>query len=162
MKKFKPVQILLVEDNPDDVLITRRALVRSHVANDLHVARDGQEAMDFIFRAGEFGPKTPRPDLVLLDVNLPKANGMEVLSHIRARTETSFMPVIMLTSSDRDEDVLNSYKLGSNTYIQKPVEFQKFLHALDVLGEYWIVIATLPPASSRGLREDGSTNIKNR
>ena len=87
---------------------------------------------------------------------------MEVLSNIRANTETSFMPVIMLTSSDRDEDVLNSYKLGSNTYIQKPVEFQKFLHALDVLGEYWIVIATLPPASSRGLREDGSTNIKNR
>ena len=147
MKSFKPVQILLVEDNPDDVLITRRALERSRVANDLHVARDGREALDFIFREGDCGQNTPRPDLILLDVNLPKANGMEVLSRVRANTETSFIPVIMLTSSDRDEDVVKSYTLGSNTYIQKPVEFEKFLHALDVLGEYWIVIATLPPAA---------------
>jgi CheY-like chemotaxis protein len=147
VKTFKPIQILLVEDNPDDVLITRRALERSRVANDLHVARDGQEAMDFVFREGEFGPDTPRPDLILLDVNLPKANGMEVLSRIRANAETSFIPVIMLTASDREEDVVKSYKLGSNTYIQKPVEFEKFLHALDVLGQYWIVIATLPPAA---------------
>lgn len=145
MKNFKPAQILLVEDNPDDVLITRRALERSRVANDLHVARDGQEATDFIFQTGEFGPKTPRPDLVLLDVNLPKANGLEVLSRIRSNAGTSLIPVIMLTASGRDEDVVKSYKLGSNTYIQKPVEFEKFLHALDVLGQYWIVIATLPP-----------------
>jgi CheY-like chemotaxis protein len=147
VKNFKPVQILLVEDNPDDVLITRRALERSRVANDLHVARDGREAMDFVFRDGAFGPDTPRPDLILLDVNLPKANGMEVLSRIRSNDETSFIPVIMLTASDRDEDVVKSYKLGSNTYIQKPVEFEKFLHALDVLGQYWIVIATLPTAA---------------
>jgi CheY-like chemotaxis protein len=147
VKSLKPVQILLVEDNPDDVLITRRALERSRVANDLHVARDGQEAMDFLFRDGAFGPDTPRPDLILLDVNLPKANGMEVLSRIRANDETSFIPVIMLTASNRDEDVVKSYKLGSNTYIQKPVEFEKFLHALDVLGQYWIVIATLPTAA---------------
>ncbi len=147
MKSFKPVQILLVEDNPDDVLITRRALERSRVANDLHVARDGREALDFIFREGERGQNTPRPDLILLDVNLPRVNGMEVLSRIRANTDTTFIPVIMLTSSDRDEDVVSSYTLGSNTYIQKPVEFDKFLHALDVLGEYWIVIATLPPAA---------------
>ncbi len=147
MKTIKPAQVLLVEDNPDDVFITRRALERSRVANDLHVVRDGQEAMDFMFREGAFGPNTPRPDLILLDVNLPRANGMEVLSRIRANTGTAFIPVIMLTSSDRDEDVVRSYTLGSNTYIQKPVEFDKFLHALDVLGEYWIVIATLPPAA---------------
>jgi CheY-like chemotaxis protein len=147
VKTFKPAQILLVEDNPDDVLITRRALERSRVANDLHVARDGQEAIDFVFREGEFGADTPRPDLILLDVNLPKVNGMEVLSRIRANTKTAFIPVIMLTASDREEDVVKSYKLGSNTYIQKPVEFEKFLHALDVLGQYWIVIATLPPAA---------------
>ncbi len=103
--------------------------------------------MDFIFRGGEFGPDTPRPDLILLDVNLPKANGMEVLAHIRANAETACIPVIMLTASGREEDVVKSYKLGSNTYIQKPVEFEKFLHALDVLGQYWIVIATLPPAA---------------
>ena len=147
MKTIKPAQVLLVEDNPDDVLITRRALERSRVANELHVVRDGQEAMDFIFRKGAFGPNTPRPDLILLDVNLPKVNGMEVLSHIRANTETSFIPVIMLTASNREEDVVRSYRLGANTYIQKPVEFEQFLHALDVLGQYWTVIATLPPAA---------------
>ncbi len=156
VKDFKPVQILLVEDNPDDVLITRRALDRSRVVNDLHVARDGQEAMDFIFRQGDFGQDTPRPDLVLLDVNLPKANGMEVLSQIRSHSDTSVIPVIMLTASAREEDVVKSYSLGSNTYIQKPVEFEKFLHALEVLGQYWIVIATLPPAPARQTQEPPS------
>lgn len=145
MKTVKAVQILLVEDNPDDVLITRRALERIRVANDLHVARDGEEAMDFVFRRGVFGPETPRPDLVLLDINLPRVNGIEVLSHIRANPPTSMIPVIMLTASNRDEDVATSYRLGANTYIQKPVEFENFLHALDVVGQYWVVIATPPP-----------------
>lgn len=148
MNHVKHVQILLVEDNPDDVLITRRALERSRVANDLHVAGDGKEAMDFVFRTGAFGPATPRPDLILLDINLPRANGMEILRKIRANDETSCIPVIMLSASNRDEDVMTSYKLGSNTYIQKPVEFDKFLHALDVLGQYWIAIARLPPAAA--------------
>ena len=147
MKNYKPVQILLVEDNPDDVLITQRALTKSHVANDLHVVRDGQEAVDFLFRRPPFGPDTPRPDLVLLDVNLPRLNGMEVLELIRHDDALAATPVIMLTASNRDEDVVRSYKLGSNTYIQKPVEFQKFLEALEVLGRYWIVIATLPKAA---------------
>lgn len=146
MKTFKPVQILLVEDNPDDVAITRRALARSRVANDLHVVRDGQEALDFIFHKGALA-EAPRPDLILLDVNLPKVNGMEVLQAIRQDERTTVIPVIMLTASDREEDVVKSYKLGSNTYIQKPVEFAKFLAALDVLGQYWIVIAKLPPAA---------------
>jgi CheY-like chemotaxis protein len=146
MKSFKPVQILLVEDNPDDVVITQRALQRSRVANELHITRDGQDALNFLERAGEW-TGAPRPDLILLDVNLPRANGMEVLEHIRSKPELSVIPVIMLTASDREEDVVRSYQLGSNTYIQKPVEFEKFLRALDVLGEYWIVIAKLPPAA---------------
>ncbi len=145
MQAFKPVQILLVEDNPDDVEITKRALAKSRVANDLHVVRDGQDALDFVFHRGEFGA-AQRPDLILLDVNLPRVNGMEVLESIRTDERTSVIPVIMLTASDREEDVVKSYKLGSNTYIQKPVEFAKFLTALDVLGQYWIVIAKLPPA----------------
>lgn len=146
MQAFKPVQILLVEDNPDDVEITKRALAKSRVANDLHVVRDGQDALDFVFHRGEFGA-AQRPDLILLDVNLPRVNGMEVLESIRTDERTSVIPVIMLTASDREEDVVKSYKLGSNTYIQKPVEFAKFLTALDVLGQYWIVIAKLPPAA---------------
>jgi CheY-like chemotaxis protein len=146
VKTFKPVQILLVEDNPDDVLITQRALQKSRVANELHVARDGQEAIDFLDSAGAQMP-IPRPDLILLDVNLPRANGMEVLEYIRSKPDLAVIPVIMLTASDREEDVVRSYQLGSNTFIQKPVEFDKFLRALDVLGEYWIVIAKLPPAA---------------
>jgi CheY-like chemotaxis protein len=142
MRSFKPVQILLVEDNPDDILITQRALKTSRVANELHIARDGQEAIERLFGANRL-----RPDLILLDVNLPRANGMEVLAKIRSDDELGVIPVIMLTASDREEDIVNSYELGSNTYIQKPVEFEKFLHALNVLGEYWIVIAKLPPAA---------------
>lgn len=143
METYKPVKILLVEDNPDDVLITRRALARSRVANELYVVRDGREALDFLSaRPGD--PDAPRPDLILLDVNLPRVNGMEVLEHVRRDDELAVIPVIMLTASDREEDVVRSYRLGSNTYIQKPVEFAKFLQALDVLGEYWIVIAKLP------------------
>jgi CheY-like chemotaxis protein len=144
MQSYKPVQILLVEDNPDDVQITRRAMTKSRVANELHVVRDGQEALDFLFRAGAYSAGATRPDLILLDVNLPRASGMEVLAKIRADDELTTTPVIMLTASDREEDIVKSYRLGSNTYIQKPVEFEKFLHALDVLGEYWIVIAKLP------------------
>jgi CheY-like chemotaxis protein len=145
MEKFKPVQILLVEDNPDDVEITRRALSKSRVANELHVVRDGQEAIDYLF--GQDAKPNAHPDLILLDVNLPKVNGMEVLEKIRSDDELAVIPVIMLTASDREEDIVRSYRLGSNTYIQKPVEFAKFLHALDVLGQYWIVIAKLPQAA---------------
>ncbi len=147
MESFKPVRILLVEDNPDDVEITRRALAKSRVANELQVVRDGQEALEFLFGSAEHGADPLRPDLILLDVNLPKANGMEVLAKIRADQQLAMIPVIMLTASDREEDIVRSYRLGSNTYIQKPVEFEKFLHALDVLGQYWIVIAKLPPAA---------------
>jgi two-component system response regulator len=139
---YKPVKILLVEDNPDDVLITRRALAKSRVANELYVVRDGQEALEYLLSQDE--GDTPRPDLILLDVNLPRVNGMEVLERIRRDDDLAVIPVIMLTASDREEDVVKSYRLGSNTYIQKPVEFEKFLQALDVLGQYWIVIAKLP------------------
>jgi CheY-like chemotaxis protein len=150
MDSLRAAQILLVEDNPDDVEITRRALTRSRLANDLHVTRDGQEALDFLFRLGRYGngADTPRPDLILLDLNLPKVNGIEVLERIRANEHVSIIPVIMLTASEREEDVARSYKLGSNTYISKPVEFEKFLHAIELIGEYWIVVATLPPKAA--------------
>jgi len=115
------------------------------VAIDLHVVRDGQEALEVLFREGDYGTDTPRPDLILLDLNLPKVNGLEVLRRVRASEALSTIPVIMLSASDRDEDVVKSYEVGANTYILKPVEFEKFQHAIEVLGEYWTAIARLPP-----------------
>src|SRR5712692_6801192 len=119
MHDFKPIQILLVEDNPGDVELTRRALSKSRVVNDLHVVRDGQEALEYLLGDGRRPAATPRPDLILLDLNLPRVNGIEVLQKIRTDEVLSLIPVIMLTSSDREDDVVRSYKCGCNTYIQK-------------------------------------------
>lgn len=148
MQGLKPVQILLVEDNPDDAEITRRAFGKGRVVNGLHVVRDGQEALDFLFHENGYGADTPRPDLILLDLNLPKVNGIEVLQKIKASDDLSTIPVIVLTVSEGQEDVRKSYKLGANTYITKPVDFAKFVHAMEILGEYWMVIAKLPPKAA--------------
>lgn len=144
---LKPAEILLVEDNLDDVDITLRAFRKVRVANTVHVVRDGQEALDFLFREGDYGDRAdaPQPDVILLDLNLPKVNGLEVLDKIRASDGLSTIPVIVLTVSEGQEDVGKSYKLGANTYITKPVDFEKFVHAMEILGEYWMVIAKLPP-----------------
>lgn len=149
MQQFSPIQILLVEDNPDDVQITRRAFHKLRMANDLSVVRDGEEALEFLFQEGRYAASSGArlPDLVLLDLNLPRLNGIEVLQRIRANESLAALPVIMLTSSQREEDILTSYKLGSNTYITKPVQFADFLKALETLGEYWIVVAKLPKAA---------------
>jgi two-component system response regulator len=149
MQQYRPIQILLVEDNADDIEITRRAFRKSRVANELSVARDGEEALEYLLGHGRYaGPKRPRiPDLVLLDINLPRVNGLEVLRRIRSSSEFSALPIIMLTSSQREEDVVTAYASGSNTYIPKPVQFDSFLRALEILGEYWIVLARLPQAA---------------
>ena len=146
-QSLKPAEILLVEDNLDDVEITLRAFRKVRVANTVHVVRDGQEALDFLFREGDYSDRAgaPQPDVILLDLNLPKVNGLEVLDKIRASDGLSTIPVIVLTVSERQEDVNKSYKLGANTFITKPVDFEKFVHAMEVLGEYWMVIAKLPP-----------------
>ena len=147
MHSFQSVQILLVEDNPDDVEITTRALAKSRIGNGLAVVRDGQEALDYLRREGDYGgnPDLPRPDLVLLDINLPRVNGLEVLARIRSDKAIARLPVIMLTASSQEEDIVRSYDAGANSFIQKPVEFEKFVHALEVIGEYWLVVARLPP-----------------
>lgn len=149
-QRFTPAEILLVEDNPDDVEITLRAFRKVHVDSRVHVVRDGQEALDLLFRKGEHSDRAEvaRPDLILLDLNLPKVTGPEVLEKIRASDELSTMPVIVLTVSEREEDIQRSYELGANTYITKPVDFAKFVHATEILGEYWMVIARLPSGTS--------------
>jgi two-component system response regulator len=142
-ERYRPMEILLVEDNLDDIAIAERAFARSGVVSHLSIARDGQEAVDMLFNRA---PQIARPDLVLLDVNLPKRNGLAVLAAVRQQDDLATLPVVMLTASARQEDVISSYQLGANTYIQKPVVFERLTRALEVLGQYWFEVATLPPA----------------
>lgn len=134
--------ILLVEDDPDHELLTIRALKKSNIANDVRVARDGEEAIEALF-----GPGPVRPQLVLLDLKLPKIEGLEVLRRIRDDASTCMLPVVVLTSSDEERDVVRSYKLGVNSYIRKPVNFNDFAEATRQLGMYWLVLNECPPVS---------------
>lgn len=131
--------ILLVEDNTDDELLTRRALKKNNILNDIVVARDGAQAIDFLFNGGadKIGHL---PEIVLLDLNLPKINGLEVLEKIRKEEKTRILPVIVLTTSNEDRDRIESYKLGANSYIRKPVDFEQFSESILQLGVYWLVL----------------------
>jgi len=132
--------ILLVEDDPDHELLTIRALTKSNVANDVRVARDGEEAIDMLF-----GENAIRPQVILLDLKLPKVDGLEVLRRIRESDTTRMLPVVILTSSDEERDLVRSYQLGVNSYIRKPVNFNDFAEATRQLGMYWLVLNEVPP-----------------
>ena len=138
--------ILLVEDNPDDVLLTERALKKSRILNKLIVARDGVEALDYIFRRGEYAGRNPesKPEVILLDLKLPRMGGLEVLKQIRANPQTCCQPVVVLTSSLEENDIIESYQLGCNSYIRKPVDFNQFVEAIKQLGLYWLVLNQSP------------------
>ncbi len=132
------MQILLVEDNRDDEELTLLALAENHFAGDIKVVRDGAEALDYLFATRQYaGQKTDLPHLILLDVKLPKVNGLEVLQRVKQDRRTSRVPVVMLTSSREDPDVKRSYELGANSYIVKPVDFNQFKEAIKLLGFYW-------------------------
>jgi CheY-like chemotaxis protein len=143
--------ILLVEDNPSDVGLTQRALAKSHVANELVVAEDGQEALDYLFGAGAYAGRevTELPALVLLDLKLPRVDGLEVLRQIRADDRTRRLPVVILTTSREEQDVAQSYDLGANSYIRKPVDFTQFAQAVEHLGLYWLVLNESAPPKVR-------------
>jgi two-component system response regulator len=143
--------ILLVEDNPSDVGLTRRALAKSHVANELVVAEDGQDALDFLFGAGAYAGRevTDLPALVLLDLKLPRVDGLQVLRQIRADERTRRLPVVILTTSNEEQDVAQSYDLGANSYIRKPVDFRQFAQAVEHLGLYWLVLNESAPPKAR-------------
>lgn len=147
-ENFQPVKILLVEDNVQDIEITQRAFAKGRVRNELTVVRDGEEAIDYLYHRGKYqDPATsPRPGMILLDLNLPKVGGLEVLQQIKKDDQLRPIPVIVLTVSQREEDIVRSYDLGVNTYIQKPVEFDNFMRVVNAVHEYWILIATLPPS----------------
>ena len=140
--------ILLVEDNPDDEELTLRALNRNLIANDVVVAHDGEEALDFIFGRGAWAGRDPAnlPALILLDLNLPVLDGLGVLRQIRADERTRRAPVVILTSSSEQRDLVRSYDLGANSYVRKPVEFEEFVEAVRQLGVYWLVLNELPVA----------------
>jgi two-component system, response regulator len=140
--------ILLVEDNPKDEALTLRALKRGNIANEVAVARDGAEAVDYLFSPGPDGRLKNLPQLVLLDLKLPKLDGHEVLRRIRADERTRVLPVVILTTSVEDQDRLNGYRLGANSYIRKPVDFREFADAVVQLGLYWLVLNEAPPLSS--------------
>jgi two-component system response regulator len=138
--------ILLVEDNPDDVQLTLRALKKNKILNEVIVTEDGVEALDYLFGTGKFtGRDTKdRPQVVLLDLKMPKMDGLEVLSRMRADERTRFQPVVILTTSSEDRDRIESYKLGANSYIRKPVDFNQFAEAVQQLGLYWLVLNEAP------------------
>jgi two-component system response regulator len=141
--------ILLIEDNPDDEALTLRALKKNNIQNEVVVARDGEEALDYLFGgagAGS-GKKQPLPMVVLLDLKLPKVDGLEVLRRIRADSRTRLLPVVILTSSKEDQDRANGYSLGANSYVRKPVDFIQFVEAVRQLGLYWLILNEPPPRS---------------
>lgn len=139
---IRKTSVLLVEDNDDDVQLTLRAFQKHKLANDIHVATDGVEALDFLFARGAHADRNGAelPQVVLLDLNLPKIDGLEVLRQIRADPRTRTLPVVVLTSSNEERDLVESYRLGANSYVRKPVDFQQFMEAAHQLGLYWVVM----------------------
>jgi len=137
--------LLLVEDNPQDELLTLRALRKANLNASIDVVRDGQQAVDYLFCTGEFSTRsTTLPDVVLLDINLPKLSGLDVLTRVRAEPHTKLLPVVMLTSSDDERDRLNSYGIGANSFVSKPLEFAEFMSSVGLLGTYWTRTNTPP------------------
>jgi CheY-like chemotaxis protein len=139
--------ILLVEDNPDDEALTIRALKKNNILNEVVVMRDGVEALDYMFRRGKYANRSPdtNPQVVLLDLKLPKVDGLEVLKQLRENENTRLQPIVVLTTSNEDQDIINSYELGVNSYIRKPVDFNEFMDAVRELGLYWLVLNETPP-----------------
>lgn len=143
---MKSKYILLIEDNQDDIDLTLRAFKKHKLANEIRVIQDGAEAVEFLFCTGKYADRNigDVPSFVLLDLNLPKVNGLEILKKIRENPKTKCIPVIILTSSKYDQDVINSYELGVNSYIRKPVDFNKFIEAIDQIEAYWLILNEPP------------------
>jgi CheY-like chemotaxis protein len=139
-----PIDILLVEDNPGDERLTREALKEGKVYSNLHWAKDGVEAMDFLNRRGKYS-EAPRPDIILLDLNLPKKDGREVLQEIKSTEHLKRIPVVILTTSKAEEDVLRTYNLHANCYVTKPVDLEKFIVVVKSIDVFWLTVVTLPP-----------------
>jgi two-component system, chemotaxis family, response regulator Rcp1 len=141
---IRPIEILLVEDSPSDAEFTAEALKEAKVRNHLSIVEDGVQAMEFLRRQGQY-TKAPRPDLIMLDLNLPRKDGREVLAELKADADLKMIPVVVLTTSRAEEDVLRAYQLHANCYITKPVDFQQFLNVVRSIESFWLFVVTLPP-----------------
>jgi two-component system, chemotaxis family, response regulator Rcp1 len=141
---YRPIEILLVEDNPGDVRLTQEALKEGKVCNNMHIAIDGEEALAFLRRQGRYAA-VPRPDLILLDLNLPKKSGREVLTEIKEDPDMKRIPVVILTVSKAEQDVLKSYELHANCYITKPVDLEQFIEVVKSIEDFWLTVVMLPP-----------------
>lgn len=140
----KLIEILLVEDNPGDVRLTKEAFKIGKIQNNMHVVYDGEEAMDFLYRRGSHAD-APRPDIILLDLNLPKKDGREVLKEIKSDDSLKSIPVVVLTTSSAEEDIIRTYDLHANCYITKPVDLDKFLAIVQMIEDFWLTVVKLPP-----------------
>jgi CheY-like chemotaxis protein len=140
----RPIEILLVEDNEGDLRLTREAFREGKVTNNIHAVADGEEAMEFLRRQGRFAD-APRPDIVLLDLNLPRKDGREVLAEIKADPHLRRIPVVVLTTSRAEQDVLRAYDLNCNCYINKPVDLEQFFRVVEMIDSFWLTVVTLPP-----------------
>ena len=145
MEKIKPVTILLVEDDPGDQKLIKVSLKNQKIANKLYIVGTGEEAMDFLYHRGKYSGRVPFPDLILLDLKMPGMGGEEFLRRIKQEERMKKIPVVILTSSDSDKDILDSYKLQASGYIKKPVELEDFKRVVKEINEYWFVICKLPP-----------------
>ncbi len=148
-RQVRPIDILLVEDSPADVRLTQEALKEAKVLNELHVVHDGVEAMAFLRKQGKYAP-APDPDLVLLDLNLPKKDGREVLAEIKEDDNLKRIPVVVITTSGAEEDVVRSYSLHANAYVTKPVDLKQFLEVIRSIERFWLAVVTLPPSARHG------------
>jgi two-component system response regulator len=146
MTQSDQIEILLAEDNPADAEMTLRALRRNNLANKVHWVKDGAEALDYMFRSGAYANRDPVsvPKLVMLDIKMPKVDGIEVLRRLKAHEETRTIPVVVMTSSNEERDVVESYRLGVNSYIVKPVQFEHFLETVAEIGLYWVITNRVP------------------
>ena len=146
METRKAVEVLIVEDNPYDVELTLKALERNNLSNKVFVVRDGAEALDFLFSSGRYSDRgvCENPKVVFLDLKLPKVDGLEVLRALRSDDRTKYLPIVVLTSSKQERDIVESYRLGVNSYIVKPVDFEKFVNAVSEVGMYWLILNEAP------------------
>ena len=150
MKNGQPITILMADDDADDRMLVKDAFAESRLNNDLHFVEDGEQLVDYLFRRGKFEhlKGTPYPGLILLDLNMPKKDGREALAEIKAHPDLKRIPIVILTTSRAEEDILRTYDLGANSFITKPVTFENLVHVVQVLGNYWVEIVALPGASA--------------
>ena len=158
MTKRASIVILMADDDEDDVLLTQKALRQGKLLNDLYCVRDGEELMDYLLHQGTYMDtvRAPRPGIILLDLNMPKKDGREALREIKANPDLKDIPVVVFTTSKAEEDIYRSYKLGVNSFITKPVTFERLIDVMQMIGKYWFEIVTLPPEEARGAYRDAS------